>query len=316
MSRSASLDRPPTVAVVITTRNRRDELRRALTSVCAQDYGPLEVRVYDDASDDDTAEMVRHEFPGVTVARSATRVGYIPLRNLGYSQTQAKYLVSIDDDAWLTDRSTVSVLVDQLERNDRLAGLAIPYFEANTTGVHQDHGATVAGAELRSFVGTSHVCRVAAVRAVGGYREFLVHQGEERDLCLRLRTAGWSIKVAGAPPVVHGVSPNRDKVRMHRFAVRNQVLFDFLYAPVVLLPGVLARHAWQLLRYRQDPRWAMLTCRYLADGLLDCWRFREHRAPLSVSHYRSHMSLPAHGARFVSADELPSPCLPLEAHGT
>ena len=48
----------PTVSVVIPAYNRADVLPRALDSVFAQDFDDLEIIVVDDASTDNTAEVV------------------------------------------------------------------------------------------------------------------------------------------------------------------------------------------------------------------------------------------------------------------
>jgi hypothetical protein len=57
-----------TASLVITTRNRRDDLRTVLRSA-VQQAGLPEIIVIDDGSNDGTAEMVRVEFPSVIVHR-------------------------------------------------------------------------------------------------------------------------------------------------------------------------------------------------------------------------------------------------------
>ncbi|MEO8232502.1 MAG: glycosyltransferase, partial [Ignavibacteriota bacterium] len=55
----------PLVTVNILSFNRKDELRNTITKVYEQDYKNIEVIVVDNASSDDSAEMVRTEFPEV-----------------------------------------------------------------------------------------------------------------------------------------------------------------------------------------------------------------------------------------------------------
>ena len=58
----------PVASVVITTKNRQDELRVAIQSALKQ-TAHVEIIVVDDGSTDSTAEMVRREFPGVRLIR-------------------------------------------------------------------------------------------------------------------------------------------------------------------------------------------------------------------------------------------------------
>lgn len=301
------------VSVVITTRNRPDDLRRALSSCVSQDYPYLEIRVYDDCSDDGTVEIVTREFPSVIVQSSAERVGYIELRNRAYVDTNATYVLSIDDDAWLTDRSTVSLLVEQMEMDATLGALAVPYLESPTPERPASSCLPAPGSELKSYAGTAHLCRVSAVREASGYRALLVHQGEERDLCIRLRASGWRIRLATAPPIVHAVSPVRDRHRMQRYGVRNQLLYDFFYAPWFVLPLVATHHIMRLMVYRRSLKWALRAAWYALRTVHECWKYRKYRSPLTLTAYRSHLRLPSHGPRYVDRADFPPPCRPATA---
>ena len=114
--------------------------------------------------------------------------------------------------------------------------------------------------------------------------------------------------MASASPIVHGVSPNRDRARMQRYGVRNQVLYDFFYAPWFLVPIVTVIHVGRLLIYRRNLGWAGRTLLYTIEGVRDCWRYRRHRAPWTAGQYWSHLALPAHGLRYVNRRDFPAPC--------
>jgi hypothetical protein len=61
--------------------------------------------------------------------------------------------------------------------------------------------------EVRSCGGDA-MFRVDALRAAGGYREDLI-AGEEPELCVRLRGAGWKVLSTGVPMTVHDAAMTR-----------------------------------------------------------------------------------------------------------
>src|SRR5262249_44594549 len=89
---------PADATVVITTKNRKTELRRAIHS-CLLQKGSPRILVMDDGSSDGTSDMVRAEFPEIELRRSSESEGYIRQRNRAARIATTAFLVSLDDDA-------------------------------------------------------------------------------------------------------------------------------------------------------------------------------------------------------------------------
>lgn len=285
-------------SVVITTRNRREDTLRAVASCFAQDHRPLEVLVFDDASEDGTAEAVRAAFPEARVFAGTERSGYIALRNRGFREARGEFVFSIDDDAYFSTPAIVGDAVATFRADDTLAAVAIPFVEPlarQSVSTRNAARLPVRGAEIRAYVGCSHAVRRDAVLRLGGYREFFVHQGEERDLCIRMRDAGMRIVYADCDRIVHTVSPARDRTRMVFYGTRNTLLFDFLNAPMPEAVVRLARDVVGLAAYRFSPATTPAKLRAFADAAWTAWRVRGERRPASRRTWRAHRSLPGHG---------------------
>src|SRR5256885_17202295 len=105
---SPSTECPATI--VITTKDRKKELRLAIRSAVAQEP-PVEVLVIDDGSIDDTADMVRQEFPGVKLERHEQPKGLIVRRNEAARIARGQIIFSIDDDAEFSNTSIVATVL-------------------------------------------------------------------------------------------------------------------------------------------------------------------------------------------------------------
>jgi glycosyltransferase involved in cell wall biosynthesis len=112
----------PLVTIVIPTYNRADSfLPGALQSAIRQGYESLEVLVVDNASTDDTAEVVRaHDHPGLRYIRQPNNVG--PFRNFqrGLAEATGEYVLFLCDDDRL-DPDFVATCVAALP-DDRAVG--------------------------------------------------------------------------------------------------------------------------------------------------------------------------------------------------
>lgn len=217
--------------IVIVTKDRRDMLADALASASEQE-GDIEILVIDDGSSDGTAEMVAERFPRVRVQRFDTNAGLVVRRNDAARIARGRVIVSIDDDAVFTSRDTVAQTLDDLAADDRIAAVGIPYVDVRRSPeVHQqppDAESCWIGPVYR---GTAHAVRREVFLELGGYRERIVHQGEEHDFCLRLLDAGWLVRYGRAAPIEHRESPRRSTRRMERYGRCNEQLLCATYYP-------------------------------------------------------------------------------------
>jgi len=285
----------PIVSVVITTRNRRAEVLRAIESCLAQDYEQIEVLVYDDASTDDTSAEIRRQFSNVRLITGKERRGLIYLRSQGFEDARGNLVLSLDDDAYFTGADTVTRVVELFCEFPKAAAVALPYLEPTRDPGQGFMTAIPPGTPLRSYIGCAHAIRRPVALEAGKYRDFLVHQGEERDLCLRLLGRGHQVIYGDTPPLVHLPSSSRDRQRINYFGYRNTLLFTGLNVPhPFMIPRMLIDSA-QLLRHRFQ--WRTLPQRVAAilAGWKACWTYRRERRPVSLAAYRSYRSLPGHG---------------------
>jgi GT2 family glycosyltransferase len=296
-----------TATVVIVSRNRKDELMNAVRSAVAQTIRP-QVLVIDDGSGDGTAASVSREFPAVTLVRHDQSAGLVVRRNEGARAANGDVIFSIDDDAAFTSPRTVEQTLAEFD-DPRIGAVAIPFIEPRKGPAVMQRAPGGGRWVTDCFIGTSHAIRRDVFLALGGYREQLVHQGEERDFCIRLLQAGYVVRLGSADPIHHYESPKRDFSRMDYYGRRNDVLFVWHYVPWAHLPVHLAgtvvnaaRSAWEA---RRISRMAAGTVAGLTGGLMRPL----DRQPVSRAVYRLHRRLKKAGPELLDAvmPELPAP---------
>jgi glycosyltransferase involved in cell wall biosynthesis len=219
-----------TATVVITTKNRKDELRTAVKSALMQTASP-QVLVIDDGSVDGTSEMIRAEFPQVMLHRQVQSKGLIAQRNQAATLAGGEIIFSIDDDAAFSTPSTVEQTLAEFD-HPRVGAVAIPYINVNNEKVLSQRAPRETGIFVKhDYIGTAHALRRDLFLQLGGYHGFLVHGGEEQDYCLRMLNAGYVVRLGRADPIHHFESPRRDFRRMDLYGRRSDLLFVWYNAP-------------------------------------------------------------------------------------
>ena len=117
MSYNKKLD---TVSVVIPTLNRRDLLKRALSSVLMQTVEPDEVIVIDNGSSDQTDIMLSRLFPNVKYFVEKKN-GVSAARNKGIKLAQSNWIALLDsDDTWTPNKIEKQLQFANQNKNIRL----------------------------------------------------------------------------------------------------------------------------------------------------------------------------------------------------
>jgi glycosyltransferase involved in cell wall biosynthesis len=286
-------------SVVIATKDRKDDLHRAITSATRQTE-PVEILVLDDGSVDGTADMVRSEFPQVRLNRTPISLGLVAQRKRGALLCSGEIVFSIDDDA---EFSTPYIVEETLVRfcHPRVAAVAIPYIEPQKSR-SEFQKAPDAGAVwlTESFRGTSYALKRKVFLELGGYREQIVHQGEEMDFCIRLLNNGFVVRLGFGDAIIHHESAKRDWGRIEFYGRWNDILFAWRNVPMPYLPAHLLATTLNGLTcaLRLGRRSGMIYG--MLSGYWDCVSNWSWRQPVSRNVYRLHRLLKKRGPKKLS----------------
>jgi glycosyltransferase involved in cell wall biosynthesis len=240
--------------IAITTRNRKDELRRAIESALRQE-GDHELLVLDDGSTDGTSEMVRQDFPQVRLVRSDPPRGIIGQRNLAMQIATHRIVVSMDDDAEFSSSQVVRQTLAEFD-DPSIGAVTIPYVNVKQgNDLLQPPPPSQTGHYLSAvFVGCAHALRKDVFLETGGYREIFFRQVEEMDYCVRMLDRGFFVKAGRSDRILHFESQTRDLTRIRYFAIRNSLLYTWYNIPLPELlfyaPGSIAKCLWSGIRGR------------------------------------------------------------------
>jgi glycosyltransferase involved in cell wall biosynthesis len=272
--------------ILITTKNRKDDLRRALLSAIEQKGVCKEIIVMDDGSDDGTFEMVCNDFPTVRLYRSKETRGRLFQRNRAASLATHPILVTLDDDAAF---SSPDILAETLREfnHPRIGAVLIPIVDLYRKGKLildkiDDGNIYIKDAIL---AGSSAV-RVDVYKKLGGYREIWQYAGEEEEFSARMLRLGYVVRFGRSKPIHHYVSPVRNVGEISYYTARNSILFVWAYVPLLIMPihlmGTIMNNFLLSIKSGNVER----TIRGLFSGLMAVLSLRIKRFPLSYRLYR------------------------------
>lgn len=254
---------PVLVSVCLSHFNRPELLERAVASVLAQSWRPLEVIVVDDGSSAPAlarlAELEAQWGAAVTVIRQPNR--YLgAARNRAAAAARGEFLLFMDDDNVARPEEVATLLRAAHETGADVLTTVIHLFEDDDALARGDAptglwvplgGCAAAGLYSNTFGDANALIRRSAFDAVGGFSEAFGLGLEDWELFAKLALAGLRFDVAATPLLWYRQnSGGMLLASVNRPAELRRAIGGPLAAvPPALAPGLLLA---QGLHFRQD----------------------------------------------------------------
>ncbi|MEX0660777.1 MAG: glycosyltransferase [Balneolaceae bacterium] len=206
-------EKRPLVSVIIPTQNRASLLKRALESAFEQTWNELEIVVVDDASDDETPELLEElskEHP-MTIIRNKTAKGAAASRNIAIEKSTGEFITGLDDDDYWRPKR-VELLMEEFEEgysavcsNDRMVMGEKEFVWKKPAVISLD--------DLLFYnrVGNQVLTKKEYLQEIGGYDEKLP-SAQDYDLWIRLVEKYGPIKTAQHTLQVINMDDDRDRI--------------------------------------------------------------------------------------------------------
>ena len=263
------------ISVIVVNWNRRELLRACLASLRAQTHGDFETIVVDNGSTDGSAEMAEGEF-GARLIRNAENRGFCAANNQGIAAARGEWIALLNNDAeagagWLEalarafegrpelGMAASKILVHEDPRRiDKAGHLMWPDGQNRGRGTGAlDRGQFDCLEETLWPDGCAAMYRKRMLDEIGGFDEDFFAYGDDAELGLRARLAGWPCLYVPDAVVRHhrGATLGLGSTRRLELIERNRVLLAAKLFPWRLLalngPYYLARLAAGLRASRE-----------------------------------------------------------------
>ena len=113
----------PLVSVIVLNYNGKQHLADCFDSIARTTYPHLEVIMVDNASNDDSVEFVRNQYPFVKIVRNAKNLGFAEGNNVGVRIAKGEYVAFLNNDTRV-DPEWISELVQTIEKDPTIAACA------------------------------------------------------------------------------------------------------------------------------------------------------------------------------------------------
>ena len=221
-----------TVTGVVVNWETPDYTIRAARLLLDDGLRPEQLVIVDNGSKDSSHERLLSELPGCVVLRLDENAGYARAANWGAQHRRGGSYLFVNNDAFVHRPGTVRALVQALELPSvgivaprvlnqdltlqptvsalqtpgvallRASGLSrlVPNRWQPSWSTHWDHGSS---REIQAAAGVAFLVRADAWERLGGFEERIYFLGEDTDMCLRARQAGWKVWFSSEAEFVH-----------------------------------------------------------------------------------------------------------------
>ncbi|EHK7543328.1 glycosyltransferase [Vibrio cholerae] len=204
----------PKVSVVITTKNRKSELDRAIESVMFQNYENIEIIIVDDGSECDFYNYTLNKYSGkCMILRNEISKGACNARNKGIDAATGVFIAGLDDDDEFT-RDRIYTMVNEYRKYENAPYINKPSLICSHAVNINDDGSKIFEKEKpfiitkdmmlkTNFVGSQVLVKKSIIQSSGLFDENLV-ASQDHDMWLRIiEKHGPGIKLRSSLYICH-----------------------------------------------------------------------------------------------------------------
>ena len=203
------------IDIIIPTFNNAAKVANLLTSIRSQTYRGFNCFFIDDCSTDDTVNVIKEEFPWVTLIAEKKNNGPSQNRNRAIEMGSCPYIVIFDDDTHLPDKDWLLKSLNIMEANEKIGQLATMIVSGYDEDIlldcgiagqgpfwggiyHKKNKKDVFGKHLlsRPVLGAcsaSTIIRRELFEKIGGFDPKYYYLCEDSDLSLRVHLSGYDV---------------------------------------------------------------------------------------------------------------------------
>jgi GT2 family glycosyltransferase len=299
----------PVCSVCIANYNGAHWIQDCIESVYRQDGDlAVEIIVHDDASTDDSIELIRSRFPEVTLLTSRENVGFCVSNNRMAALARGEYLLLLNNDLVLHPDAIRTLHQAAVERKGP-AILSLPQYDAHY-GKLIDMGELLdpflnpvpnldpARGSVAMVIGACLWIPASLWHELGGFPEWFGNLAEDMHLCCLARLKGYPVAALSGSGYDHWVGGSflggkvadgrlRTSFRRRALSERNKSYVMCMYYPSPLFELIFPLHVLLLLLEGAALSLLKRSTRFLREIYLPClaslWKRRKELSTLRAA---------------------------------
>jgi GT2 family glycosyltransferase len=283
----------PNVAIVCVTHARPELVRKCVASCARQIYPNFEVVVVINPVDPISEASVLAAAPTARIIRTHRNLGFFPALNIALANTDAEYVMIVDDDAWFVDDNALGCLVEEFRK--------MPSLGAVTCNLEGPTETPITGGDrfIRVFTtGFTMMPRKVVTEWVGYFPDVFFRSAGETFLCTQLWEQGRPVKRVEGIRMYHALAKAGRSVRdWHFYGLRSQILCAVMREPLGWLFPVIASKFVKSFTFALKHRIFGLWLRAWGSALSHMGTAIHHRRPVS---YRTRRLLARLGSTTIT----------------
>ena len=218
----------PKVSVIIPTHNRAELLCSAVTSVLNQTFQDFEIVIIDDASTDQTRDVIAHfKDTRIRCIHNQVSKGDAGARNVGIMNSHCGYIAFLDDDdEWLPEKLNIQTCV--LDNGPaEVGGVCTGYFVINKVGgsILSVCNPETDDLSKENFITTSSILLKKECFEQYGLFDENMPTSSDYDMWIRI-SKGFSFEIIKTPLVKYCFHENRLTFNYDKMVKGKEILFE------------------------------------------------------------------------------------------